>query len=171
MENVFNLSLSRSTIKTALFDISALMFIYITPTISHLLNFPLYLLEPMRLMMILVLIHTGKKNVLFIAFTLPVFSYLISSHPSLIKSLLIGGELVLNVYLFWGLEKIIKNSFFTAFLSIIISKLVYYAFKAIFLSTSLMQGELISTSLYIQLIMTCLFSTYVFIFMSKKTDQ
>ncbi len=45
-------------------------------------------------MLILAIAHTSRKNAYLIALTLPLFSLLISAHPSLIKTSLITGELV-----------------------------------------------------------------------------
>ena len=171
MENVSALFSDIKKVKTIIIDISALALIYFTPAISHLFNFPFYLIEPMRLMLILTLVHTTKRNAFLIAFTLPVFSFIISAHPSIIKSLLIAGELAVNVWLFYELSKLIKHYFVTALLSIIISKIVYYAAKALLISSTLLQGELISTPIYLQLIMTVLFSTYIYFMLKEKTSQ
>ncbi|MDY0202455.1 MAG: hypothetical protein RBR40_15895, partial [Tenuifilaceae bacterium] len=67
---------TRKTIAYVLFDIFALAFIYLIPTISHMLSFPLYLIEPMRIALVLALVHTTKRNAYIIALTLPLFSFL-----------------------------------------------------------------------------------------------
>ena len=87
---------SRKTLNYVLFDILALTFIYFVPTISHMLSFPLYLIEPMRIALILALVHTTKKNAYIIAITLPLFSFLVSAHPVFYKMMLISGELVID---------------------------------------------------------------------------
>lgn len=168
MNNSAILTISPDKIKTTLFDITALLFIYFTPAISHLLNFPLYLVEPMRVMMVLSLAHTSKKNAYLIALTLPVFSFIISSHPVVLKSLLITGELMLNVWLFIYFSGKIKNVFSSAVLSIILSKAAYYIFKYILISTGLLQSELVSTPLMLQAVMTLVFSGYLFLVFSRK---
>ena len=99
------LSISKLNTKSIVLDIFALAFIYFVPTISHLLNIPLYLIEPMRIMLILAIVHTSKKNAYIIALTLPLFSFLVSAHPNIFKVLLITAELVLNVWLFFELSK------------------------------------------------------------------
>ena len=127
-----------------IFDILALVVIYLVPSISHLLGFPLYYFDPMRLMLILSLVYTNRNNTLLIASTLPLVSLLISEHPSLIKSLLIGSELTLNVWLFYRLSRKIKNYSIPIFFSIIIAKVFYYSAKYISINTSLINGELFS---------------------------
>lgn len=171
MENTSGLFSDFRKTKTILIDLSALALIYFTPAISHLFNFPFYLIEPMRLMLILTLVHTTKRNAYLIALTLPVFSFIISSHPSIVKSLLIAGELAVNVWLFFELSKFIKQYFVTALLSIFISKIIYYAAKALLLYTTVLTGELVSTPIYIQLLMTVLFSVYIYLMLVKQEQH
>ena len=89
MENVSVHPLSITKIKSIVFDLIALLAIYLVPAISHLLSFPVYYLEPMRIMLVLSIVHTSRKNAYLIALTFPLFSMLISAHPSLIKTSLI----------------------------------------------------------------------------------
>jgi hypothetical protein len=168
MNNTATILLSSKNIKTVILDISALLFIYLTPAISHLFSFPIYLLEPMRIMLILSLAHTSKKNAYLIALTLPIFSYLISTHPSIIKSLLITGELVFNIWLFYYLSEKIKNIFGAAAASIVLSKIAYYIFKYLLLTAGLITGSLVSTPLLLQLTVTIVLSGYLF-FMLRKS--
>lgn len=155
------LSISNLNIKSIILDIFALAFIYFVPTISHLLNIPIYLVEPMRIMLILAIAHTTKKNAYIIALTLPLFSFLISSHPNIFKVLLITAELVLNVWLYFELSK--KTNQFVAMLSsILISKVFYYLLKFSLISFAVLQTGLISTPIYLQLITSLVFSGYLF---------
>ncbi len=159
--NTTAITLSSARAKIIFVDITALLFIYFTPAISHLLNFPLYLLEPMRIMLILSLAHTNRRNAYLIALTLPLFSLIISSHPSVLKSLLITAELFLNVYLFIYFSEKIRHIFGAALLSIIISKSVYYIFKYIFITSGMLQSELISTPLLLQGVVAIILSGYL----------
>ncbi|MFC1733866.1 hypothetical protein ACFL6I_26495, partial [candidate division KSB1 bacterium] len=149
-------------VKNFVFDLFALLFIYFIPTLSHLLSLPLYFIEPMRIMMVLALVHTNKRNAYIIAFTLPLFSTLISFHPVFVKTLLISAELCLNVFLFYYLTKWIKNSFFNLAVSIIISKVFYYFIKFLLIHTLFLDSTLISTPFLIQFIMIVILSSYVF---------
>jgi hypothetical protein len=168
MINTASIDLSAEKIKTILFDTSALAFIYFLPAVSHLLSFPLYLLEPMRIMLVLSVAHTSRKNAYIIALTLPVFSFLISSHPSILKSLLITGELLINVWLFFYFSDKFKNIFTSAVLSIIVSKILYYAFKMLFISAGMLNSELISTPILLQLSVTLVLSGYLFFILNKR---
>lgn len=158
--------------KSILLDLSALAFIYLVPTFSHLTALPIYLIEPMRLMLVLALVHTNKRNAYILALTLPIFSFLISSHPVFAKMLLISFELSLNVYLFYLLKDRLLKVFPAILLSIVFSKLAYYAIKFGLLSYAILDGHLISTPLLIQVLTTAIFSLYLyFVFrFSKKRD-
>jgi len=157
----------RSTLFNVLIDIAALGFIYMVPSISHLLSLPVYLIEPMRIMLVIALVHTSKKNAYLLALTLPIFSFLVSAHPALPKMILISFELALNVFLFFGFSKRLKRIFPSILLSIIISKLVYYLIKFGMIELAILNTGLISTSILIQLIMTLIFSGYVYVFYKK----
>ena len=134
MEKALSIIDFKSNIKTYLIDFSLLLMIYFLPAISHLFAFPVYYLDPMRIALVVALIHTSKKNAFIIALTLPLFSFLISSHPQIIKSFLLSAELVINLGLFFLLKDKLKNVFTSLFLSILISKVVYYSLKFAFIS-------------------------------------
>lgn len=149
--------------KSILLDLSALAFVYLVPTLSHLTALPIYLIEPMRLMLILALVHTNKNNAYLLALSLPLFSFLISSHPVFAKMLLISFELSLNVFLFYLLKDRFLKVFPAILLSIILSKMAYYSIKFGLLSFAILNGSLISTPLFIQLITTTVFSFYLYL--------
>ena len=158
----------RNTIVSILIDVSALVFIYFVPTISHLINLPLYLIEPMRLMLVFALVHSNKTNVYIIALTMPLFSFFMSGHPVFPKMLLIAIELAINAYLFYFLVRKIKSVFLAIFLSIIISKIIYYLLKFGLINLAILNTAVISTPLFIQLITTLVFSSYLYLFYKKN---
>jgi hypothetical protein len=163
-----SLVLNREKIKSILFDIVALAFIYFVPTISHYLSVPLYLIEPMRLMLVLAMVHTNKRNAYIIALTLPVFSLLISGHPVAIKAAIMTMELVFNVWLFYTLSKKWQNTFAVMLASILLSKIAYYILKFGLISFAVFNSELISTPIYLQLITSVVFSAYLFFLFKRK---
>ena len=167
MENILNNKISKSTIKSSIFDLFAIAAIYMVPTFSHLFALPIYFIEPMRLMLILAIAHTSKKNAYLLAATLPIFSFVVSAHPVFLKTLLISGELLVNVWLFFLLSERIKNKFGAMVISIAISKMAYYAIKFILLSFVLLQGSLISTPILIQMVTMFLFGGYIFLNKNK----
>ncbi|MDP2366366.1 MAG: hypothetical protein Q8M94_21645 [Ignavibacteria bacterium] len=163
MEKVISLVDFRANIKTYLIDFSLLLFIYFLPALSHLFSFPVYYLDPMRIALVVALIHTSKKNTFLIALTLPLFSFLISSHPQFIKSFLLSTELIINLSLFFLFKEKIKNVFTSLLLSIILSKAIYYLLKFAFISFALLDDRLFSTPFYFQIISASLLSIYVYL--------
>lgn len=168
--NTSVLALTSMRLRTILIDITALALIYFVPALSHMLALPIYLVEPMRIMLILAIAHTSKRNAYLLALTLPLFSFLVSGHPIFLKSLLISIELAVNVWLFFRLSKIIRNNFTAMAAAIIGSKLLYYLLKFALLSAALMQGGLVSAPVYLQMATTTVFSAYVF-FVWRKAKK
>jgi len=160
-------AISKPNIRAILFDILAIGFIYMVPTISHLLSIKLYLLEPMRIMIILAMVHTRRENPYILALTLPFFSYMISGHPLLVKSGLIAIELAAMVFVFFTLSRYIHR-FAAIFASIWISKLLYYGLKYIAVITILPEEPLVGTPLMLQLATSVAFSIYVWFMFKEK---
>ncbi|MDT3738351.1 MAG: hypothetical protein RO257_02490 [Candidatus Kapabacteria bacterium] len=154
-------------IKYSVFDVLLVAIIYFLPTLSHLMSFPLYLADPMRIMILFAFIHTNKLNAFILALTLPMFSHLIALHPVAFKSIIISFELVINCFFLILFLKKNLNTFFAFFFSIIISKCFYYGFKYTLLSNNMIEGNLISTSLEIQLLVTFILSIYGYLILSK----
>ncbi len=167
MEATLTTGRTKEIIKSSIFDILAVTMIYFVPAISHLFALPIYFIEPMRLMVILALVHTSNKNAYILAASLPIFSFLISAHPVLPKVMLITGELLFNVWLFFYLTEKFKNKFASMVLSITISKIAYYVVKFGLISFVLLEGSLISTPIIIQIITMLVFSGYVFLLKDK----
>jgi hypothetical protein len=155
----------------ALFDFGALAFVYFTPALSHLFALPIYLIEPMRLVLIMAIAHSNKSNALVLACTLPIFSFIVSSHPVFAKAMLIGVELILNAFIFFKLKDKMNNLFVAGLISILISKIAYYAVKAGLIYTAILQTELISTPLEIQAITTIIYSFYLYWFLREKVSK
>ena len=158
----------RIPISGILIDITALAFIYLVPSLSHLLSLPLYLVEPMRLMLVLALVHTNKRNSYILALSMPLFSFIISGHPVFAKMFLIGMELSLNVFLFYLLAGRIRNVFPAIFISILLSKAVYYLLKFALIRLAVIDTSLVATPLLIQLVMTLVFSSYLGIILKNR---
>lgn len=158
-------------VKTVLIDILILTALYFIPALSHMFAVPLYMLEPMRLALIASILLTNKGNSVIIACTIPLFAYVVSSHPAFYKSLLIGVELLVNVFLFFALEKKLRNTFFAMAASIISAKVLYYVLKYIMLQAGLLSGSLISTPLYIQLILVLVLSAVTMFIFGRKSAK
>lgn len=155
-----------------LLNLGALLFVYFVPTLSHLLGIPLYLIEPMRLVLVLALVHTRPSNAYLLALTLPLFSFAVSAHPHLLKMILITGELLFNVWLFFFVaEKFKTNKGVALGISILLSKAAYYVVKFGLISALLIEGSLVSTPLWVQAITLVVFSIYLGISKSLRSQS
>ena len=152
-------------------DIVVLICVLLIPSIAHVVPFPLYLIDPMRILLLACyIISRNSFNTYFIALTIPIFSFLVGGHPIFYKSLLISFELFSNVFLLTLLLNKTKLKIPVVLLiSIIISKGIYYMLKFTFINFALIDGELVTSGLLIQLI-TVLIITIVFtLFFQRET--
>lgn len=150
-------------LKSLIISLCGLLFIYFLPDISNWLEIPFYLFEPMRLIIIIAIVHTTKVNAYILALLLPAVSHLFSSHPSVIKTFLLSGDLLLNIFLYFSLTKFKFNKFLLMSTCIVASKIAYYLAKYLFIQFSVLQGDLIATPLYIQLLIVIILSSYVYL--------
>lgn len=154
-----------------LFDLGAVLFVYFVPALSHLIGVPLYLIEPMRLVVVLALVHTRQQNAYLLALTLPLFSFAVSAHPHFLKMLLITGELVFNVWLFLALSKKLKvNQGISLAISILLSKGAYYLMKFLLISALLIEGSVVSTPLWVQALTLSGFALYLGLFRKRQAN-
>lgn len=158
-------------IKAIIFNLLSIVCIYLIPAFSHNFGIPLYLFEPMRIMIILALAHTSKENTFLLAATLPIISFFLSGHPIFPKMLVISAELIVNVWLFLFFSKFLKIKFLNMFLAIALSKAFYYLIIFILIQLSLYDKPLHSTPFANQLIVTILLSAYTAIFLRPKNDD
>ncbi len=164
---VSNPAFAQTNIRALVFDLFAILFIYMVPTLTHLIGIKLYMLEPMRLMVILAMVHTRRQNAYILAMTLPLFSFVVASHPVFIKSALIGVELLAMVFAFFTLTRFM-HKLAAIFISIWISKLLYYLLKYLAIMTVLPAEPLVGTPLLLQLLTSAIFSFYVFLLFRDK---
>lgn len=159
-------SVTRKAVGIGLTDAVALLFVYLVPALSHLTSLPFYLIDPMRVAVLgALLVSKDWRNGLALALTLPLFSFAVSGHPVFPKFLVIAAELSVNVLLFVWLSRVFGRRFGSrvavgaaAFLSILLSKVLYYGLKALVLTAGLMQSELVATALWAQLAVAVLLS-------------
>jgi len=154
---------NKSKILPVIFDVIAITFLYLVPTLSHLTGIPFYMAEPMRILMILALVHTRKENAYFLALTLPLFSWLVGGHPVGLKAVIMMAELTVNVWLYFAFANKISNKFLLMFSSILLSKILYYGLKIAIVSFGLLKMDIISTPILIQLAVIIMLSLYAII--------
>lgn len=146
-----------------LLDIIAVVFIIFLGYFSRLISYPLYILDPMRMMLILAFAFTPRWNAWVLAILLPFVSYFFGAHPVLTKTSLMAIELLLNVWLFYFLLDKTKMALLSILISIVFSKVVYYLLKFICIQMGWLSGELMATPLDIQLTTTVIFSVFIFV--------
>jgi hypothetical protein len=146
-------------------DAIVILLAYLLPAISHLTPFPLFYLDPMRIFVVTgYLFSRNKYNGLLLAFTIPIFSMLVTGHPPFFKSLLISFELIFNLLLLFVLSERFKwNVTVAFFISVVLSKAIYYGLKYFFILGGLIEGQLVSTGFEFQLL-TAIFVTIIFTF-------
>ncbi|MCX7874681.1 MAG: hypothetical protein N2321_00795 [Melioribacteraceae bacterium] len=169
--NINSIAIEKKNYKDVLFDLLALTFIFFVPTLSHLTTLPLYYFEPMRILLLISLVHTSKKNVFVLTFLLPLFSFIVSAHPSIYKAFLISSELTLNVFLFLFITKYFSNYYLPMAISILVSKLYYYLIKFFMLQSGLISGELFTSPFVYQFIVTILVTVYIGLFYNKEIKK
>jgi hypothetical protein len=168
LKEISHLSVNRlNSIKYMVFDGMAVAFIILAPAMAHLLSFPLYYLEPMRVMLILAMVHTTKQNGYLLAMILPFCSWIFSGHPELIKMLIITVELVANVAVYYWLKGRNSRSFTAMLISILASKLLCYLLYWMVFSSAFMASETGTTFLAVQLVVSVVFACYTFLFAGK----
>lgn len=157
---------TRKILTAFLLDVAAIAFVFFVPAMSHLTGIPIYLAEPMRIMVILALLHTHRGNAWALALILPAFSYFVSGHPYPIKMAIITMELLINVALFQLLISKTKP-FIAMAAAIVVSKLFYYLAKYLVVMAGLLQMELFATPILIQVATTLIFSLYAYIILKN----
>lgn len=157
----------RAILKNGLIGMVALAVVYLAPALAHMTGWPVYMLEPMRLMVILALAHGSRGIALLLAATLPLFSFLVSGHPEFLKMVIITGELLLNVVLFYLLKRKFLKVFPAAAGSVVISKLICYLTYWPVFSYQFMVSEADPFFLAVQIITTLIFSFYLMIILKK----
>lgn len=143
-------------------DIIAVLFIIFLGEISRFIGYPVYVLDPMRMMIILAFAFTPRWNGWVLALILPLASYFFGYHPTITKTTLMAFELLLNVWLFWYLIDKTRMTLLSILISIVFSKAVYYALKYVCLQLGWLDGELVATPLETQMITTAIFSLFIF---------
>ena len=137
-----------------LIDLILLAALYLLPAVSHATALPLYMLEPMRVALIVALLFTHRANAYLIAITIPLASFLVSGHPVLFKAFLMGIEYSVLVAMFSFLDRNRQMPAFVALMiGILAGKFIYYLLKAAALNVGLLSGSFISTPVIYQLIL------------------
>lgn len=159
----------KKNVDSILIDLTLLVVVYFIPTISHLTALPLYMAEPMRIILfVCVLMSVSRKNVYFMAVMLPLFSFIVAGHPIAVKNGIMAIEFLVNIYMLYSLVDKKMNAFWACFFSITVSKVVYYILKFGAISFGMFSSSLISTSIIAQAIIALVISVFYFFIAKVK---
>ena len=131
---------ARPLTRTIALDAVLLTAACLIPAASHLLAFPLYMLNPMlALLLAAILLGRDWRNALLMAVLLPAISCLLTGMPTAAKMLCMMAELATVAAIFGWLQR--KWAVLPAVLTAIVAgKAVYYALKAIVLAPAVLVG-------------------------------
>ena len=141
----------KDSLTRSLFIFISVVLLYSIPSLSHIVGFPLYLFEPMKLVVIISIILLDRKTAMVYAATIPLFSFLLTGHPVFPKFIIISAELTLFTSTYFYLYRRFSSSVIAISASILLSKIFYYLIKYFFISSGVLSIDLISTPFYIQL--------------------
>lgn len=145
--------------RTLVADAGLMALVCLVPTFSHLLSFPLYHLDPMRMMLFAAMLIASKngiegikQNGILFALAMPLVACAVTGMPSIVKAMIIIAELVTNVVLFCSFNKADSkaSTFVTLLLSTILAKGLYYGLKAAAIGAGLMSASVVGTDLLLQ---------------------
>ena len=137
-------------VRTLTIDLVLLSAACLLPTVSHLLAWPLYQLNPMLLMLLAALLLVrDRRNAYLMALLLPMVSMLAVGMPTPLKALCMSAEFATVVFLsgrMQGWNTRFLTSFGSMVLAVVGGKCVYYLLKALIISPAV----LVTTPLWIQ---------------------
>ena len=153
MERLESLPFSniKKHIRILLLDFIIITGMYAAVSFAHLIPFPLYKLEPMKLFLLVAILYSSRGNALLMAATIPLISSATSGHPIFPKNLIIGVELMAFAAILTSKMIQHQNVALRFFSALMASKLLYYGIKAIVIYSGWMSMTPFSTSLLVQL--------------------
>lgn len=122
---------------------------------SHCIELPLYKFNPMHWVIYLTILFRkpSVSSIVVLAFALPFTSNLLTGHPLLIKSMIMGVELSIYGTIFISAIKFINLVPVLAYgISQVTGHIVYYGLKYIFIKVELIDSVLVSTSILLQFV-------------------
>ncbi|NQV40753.1 MAG: hypothetical protein HQ506_00225 [Candidatus Marinimicrobia bacterium] len=149
--NIDSLTVPDSLARTILIDALVLVSFYLTIVFAHLLPFPLYKLDPMKILVLITVVYSNRGNALGMAAALPILSFLSTGHPVFPKFMIMSLELIVFAFVFIALSQNKSSGLVTFLGAVLISKGVYYLIKAGAIALGFLDQVLISTDLYTQI--------------------
>ncbi len=172
MTNTINILFSDKTWKPFVVDAFVLASVYFMPILAHSFEIPVYLFEPMRMALFMsIFFLNSRNNAYFLALCLPLFSFIVTGHPVVIKNIIMAMELLVNVYVLFKFLDLKINPFACSLMSIVISKSIYYALKYIAVGFGFMNTAIIGTSVVIQVMVALVLSVLFWLAFRRKNNH
>ncbi len=121
---------------------------------SHSIGLPLYKLNPMHWVIYFAILIRKPSvcSILVLAFALPLTSNMLTGHPIVIKSMIMGFELAIYGLIFISVIKYFNLAPIYAYLiSQVSGRIAYYGLKYVLIKAQLIDGFLVSTSIILQI--------------------
>lgn len=174
MNNV--LSKKTTIARTAIIDAALLAAACLIPTLSHITALPLYMLNPMLLVLLAgMLAVRSRTNAFLLAVLLPVVSMLAVGMPTPTKALCMAAELLTIVGAYTAMQHLWKAaatrpcaSFAAIVAAMLCGKGVYYALKALVIAPAALVTTPIGTQAVVALVAAALFCTAQYLIASRK---
>lgn len=136
---------TKENLKATVIDLLILSGVYALVSWSHLIPFPLYKLEPMKLLLLVAIIFSTRGNAFLMAATIPLTSTLVSGHPVFPKNLIIGVELMVFAGILTASRMERYQVPFRFMAALLASKFIYYVVKAVVIYFGWLQMSLFSS--------------------------
>ncbi len=149
--NIFNIATFQPLTKTLITDILVLLSFSLTLVIAHILPFPLYKLDPMKILVLVTVIYSSRWNSVAIAAALPILSFLSTGHPVFPKFLVMSSELMVFGFVLSSVHTRQSKKIIGFLSAILISKIIYYIIKGGIIALGYLDQPLISTAFYTQI--------------------
>ena len=138
---------TQSIWRTMAIDAALIVGACLVPTLSHIFAVPLYQLNPMLLMLVAgMLLVKDRRNAMLLAVLMPVVSMVAVGMPSPLKAVCMVAELltVVSIASMGVWQRVKMNTRLAGFASLLTAmlcgKVVYYALKALLLSSATLIG-------------------------------
>lgn len=137
---MMNMTKTKSVARLVGLDVALVAAACLIPAVSHVLAFPLYMLNPMLALLLAgMLLGRRWQNALLLAVLMPVVSCLMTGMPAAEKMVCMMAELATVATIFGWLER--RWSVLPAVLvSVLAAKGVYYAIKAVIVAPVVLVG-------------------------------
>lgn len=131
---------TRSLVRIAGLDVVLITAACLIPAASHVLPFPLYMLNPMLALLLMgMLLGRRWQNALLLAVLMPLVSSLLTGMPAVEKMVCMMAELATVATLYGWLGRHWKV-LPAVLVSVLAAKVVYYALKAVIIAPAVLVG-------------------------------